>query len=446
MRQLIAKVRGGVKVPHFKNTSESESVKMPAPPVVILPMCQHIGAPCRPVAQVGDTVAVGQVVGDTDAFVSAPIHSPVSGTVKAISPCLIAEGVEVDAIHIENDGRNTLYHAIKKPEINSREDFLRAARDSGIVGLGGAGFPTHAKLTQKDGAKADTLVINGAECEPYITSDYREMIENHVSILAGIQRVMECLGIDTCLIGIESNKPKAISLLADAITARAPRGRVSVVQLPARYPYGAEKTLIRALTGRTVPLGGLPKDAGVVALNVSTVAALNHYLETGLPLIQKRVTVAGGAIATAQNLIVPIGAPIQDIVDFCGGFARKPEKVIKGGPMMGTVQQDSRLQVTPIVKRDNAILCLTADETYLPRAEPCIRCGFCVQACPMKLMPAFIGRYAIRGNVRMLEKLKVSGCVECGSCAYVCPATRPLVQYIRQGKQAVEATGTTQYA
>jgi len=431
IRELAAKIRGGVNIPHFKNTEESESVKMSAPSTVILPMQQHIGPACNPVVKAGDRVAVGQVVGDTDAFQSAPIHATVSGEVKAILPFL-SEDSQVDAIYIQNDGKGTLYSEIKKPEVKNRYDFLRAVRQSGVVGAGGAGFPTHAKLTLKEGVEINTLVINGAECEPYITTDYREIMENYAHVLAGIECVMEYIEISNCIIGIEGNKPKAISLLADEIAARGIQNRVSVVELPAHYPYGAEKMLVLAVTGRTVPLGGLPCDVGVIVLNISTISALSRYLETGIPLIQKRITVAGGAIAKPQNVLVPIGTPIRDVVDFCGGYIQEPEKVIVGGPMMGVAQQDCE---APIVKQNNAILCLTAKENRFPQAQPCIRCGRCTQACPMNIMPVLIERHVDRNNAVMLNKLSVSGCMECGSCAYVCPAGRQLVQCMRQGKQ-----------
>jgi len=434
IKKMIAGIRGGVNVPHLKNTADGESVRMPTPPLVILPMRQHIGEPCKPVVKTGDEVAIGQIVGDTDALLSAPIHATVSGTVKAVYPCSLPDGSRVDAVHIENDGMDTMHPQIKKPEVKNREDFLRAVRQSGVVGMGGAGFPTHAKLTLKDGCGIDTLVINGAECEPYITADYREIMENRDDVLSGIERVMGYLEVDRCIIGIEENKPMAITLLKDEIIALNMRHRVCVANLPARYPYGAEKIIVKAVTGRTIPLGKLPCDVGVIAMNISTVAALSRYMDTGIPLIQRRITVAGGAIAKPRNVLVPIGATINDIVDFCGGYIHKPERVITGGPMMGITRHGDPV---PITKTDNAILCLTAKETYSPQAQPCIRCGRCVKACPMSLMPNFIERYANCGNAKMLKKLSVSGCMECGSCAYACPAKRLLVQSMRRGKQTI---------
>jgi len=432
IKKALTKIRGGAHVPHFKDTAERESVKMTAPATVILPMQQHIGAPCKPTVAVGDQVAVGQVIGDTDAFVSAPIHASVSGKVKAIAPFLLSSGGTVDAIHIESDGQNTLWEGICPPEVQGKEDFLKAVRASGLVGIGGAGFPTHVKLNIKEGVKIDTLVINAAECEPYITSDYREMMESYADVISGAARVLEYVGIETCLIGIESNKPKAIAKLAEIIVSLGLDDKINVVEVPSHYPYGAEKMLAYALTGRQIPLGGLPSDVGLAVLNVSSVAILNRYLETGVPLVEKRVTVTGGAIAAPQNVFVPLGTSIQEVVDFCGGYAQTPEKVIMGGPMMGVSQYDGS---APIIKQNNCILCLTKGETFEPIDEPCIRCGRCVSACPMQLLPTMIERYAKSENAEMLKKLNVQGCMECGSCAYACPARRPLVQYLKRGKQ-----------
>jgi len=411
-----------MKLARSKNTAESISVKMPAPPLITLPILQHIGVPCEPVVKTGDKITIGQIVGDTSAFISTPIHATASGTVKAVFP---------DVIHIENDGKDTLHSKIKKPEIKNLNDFLKAVRQSGVVGLGGAGFPTHVKLTLKEGVKVDTLIINGAECEPYITADYREVIENYSNILAGIELVMKWLEIGDCLIGVENDKPQAITILRNEIAARD-INRVGVAELPAQYPYGAEKILVKAVTGKTIPLGGLPCDVGAIVLNISTVSSLAHYFDTGMPLVQKRITVAGGAVAKPQNVLVPIGTPIKAVLDFCGGYAKEPEKIILGGPMMGIAQQNYE---APITKQNNAILCLTAEETYSTQDQPCIRCGRCSQVCPMNLTPTHIERYADKGNPVQLEKLGVSACLECGCCAFTCPARRPLVQSMRKGKQ-----------
>jgi len=440
--QIAAKIRGGVNAPRFKTTSNGESAKMPAPFDVVLPMRQHIGAACRPVVKTGDLVAIGQLVGEAaaeaDAPVAAPIHASVSGRVA------LADG---EAVRIESDGQNAPFAGLKRPHPKSREDFLQAVRQSGLVGLGGAGFPTHAKLDLKDGEKIDTLVINGAECEPYITADCREIMENPDDILAGIDRIMEYIGVKNCVIGIEGDKPDAIALLAGKIDAQR-QGRISVAPLPTLYPYGAEKMLVKAVTGRTVPLGELPTAAGVLVLNITTVAELNRYFDTGLPLTRRRVTVAGGAVAKAQNVIAPVGARIRDIINFCGGYAEgaalpaESVKIITGGPMMGLALSDDSL---PVLKSTNAILCLTAKESYTQKDRGCIRCGRCLSVCPMNLSPNVIERYAGegkagRGSAAMLKKLNAAGCMECGCCAYVCPAKRPLVQSMRKAKGLAKNT------
>lgn len=434
--QPKAKIRGGAHVPHFKETAEGQTVRMPAPSTVLLPMRQHIGAFCAPTVKVGETVKMGQVIGDSENFVSVPIHAPISGKVKSITPFLISRGQTVDAILIENDGEEAHFEDLAPPSLNNRDDFLKAVRQSGLVGIGGAGFPTHVKLAFKE--EVDTLVINAAECEPYITSDYREMMENHAHVLQGILRVMEHVSIPNCVIGIEKNKPEAIKLLVKEIEAQGIQDRVQVVELPAHYPHGAEKQLVYICTGRIVPVGALPSAVGAVVLNVSSISILNYYFDTGIPLVRKRVTVAGKAIKTPQNVFAPIGTSIEEIAEFCGGYGETPEKIIMGGPMMGVAQFDAK---APIIKQTNALLFMSQAETFAPGESPCIRCGRCVDACPMGLMPTYIERYANLGDGAMLKKLSVSACMECGSCAFTCPAKRPLVQYLKQGKEIERGVG-----
>ena len=427
-----AKIRGGAHVPHHKDTAEGESVRMQAPARIVLPMRQHIGVYCKPVVTVGEQVKVGQVVGDDDALLVAPIHSPISGTVRAIEPYLLARGTTVDAVIIDNDGDDALHPEIQAPKIENLEDFLLAVRQSGLVGIGGAGFPTHVKLATKD--EIEILLINAAECEPYITSDYREIMENHHHVLEGIRRVMQYRNIPKCIIGIECNKPKAIALLAREIKAKQMEAQVTIVELPAHYPHGAEKQLIYAATGRIVPLGALPSSVHVMMLNVSSVSVLNYYLDTGIPLVRKRMTVAGAAIKHPQNVFVPIGATIEDVVQVCGGFTQAVEKIIMGGPMMGVAQYDLK---TPVFKQNNALLCFGEEENFKPKENPCIRCGRCVSVCPMRLLPTELELAGRKGDIQTLKRLGMLGCMECGSCAYACPAHRPLVQYLKQAKQVV---------
>ncbi|MBO1305321.1 electron transport complex subunit RsxC [Enterococcus sp. 669A] len=428
--KAIAKFKGGVRVPHNKNTAEVESVIITPPEMVIIPLQQHIGGPCKPTIKAREIVSVGQVIGDSEAFVSAPIHASVSGKVKAIKPVQLSNGQMCDAIHIVNDGLDTKVEEHGPVPIDSKEDLLKAARNSGLVGIGGAGFPLHVKLAVKDETPIDTLVINGAECEPFITSDYRESLEYPERIIAGMQVVMKHLNIPHGVVGIESNKPKGLQILRDRLNELADLDpTIDVMEIPSLYPQGAEKMLVYATTGRKIPPGKLPSEVGCLIMNISTISRLQEYLETGVPLITKRITVDGN-IATPKNVVVPIGTPISDVVKFCGGLIEEPSKVILGGPMMGISQYSMDL---PITKQTNAIT-LISEAQGLPEESPCIRCGRCVTACPMSLLPVQIERCTRNNDVEGLKKLNVSACMECGCCSYVCPAGRRLVQSMKQAK------------
>lgn len=423
--------RGGVPAPHRKNTAEAETSVIDVPEKVIIPMVQHIGAPCTPIVKQGDTVKVGQKIGDSEAYVSAPVHSSVSGTVTKIEPMLFAGGNKVMSVEITTDGRQEVYEGVLPPEIRNRDDFLKAIRDSGLVGLGGAGFPTHVKLNPPKDKTIDCLIINGAECEPYITSDYREMIENPSGIIEGIRIVLDYLNIPKAIVGIENNKPKAINLLKQLAEGDK---RISVQSLRSRYPQGAEKTLIYSLTGRKVPSGKLPADVGCIVLNVNTVSFIAYYVKTGMPLVQKRVTVDGPVVNRPQNVMVPIGTSLQALFDFCGGFKSTPYKVLMGGPMMGIAQYSLE---TSVIKNTNAILVFDKKEGDLPSESACIRCGRCVEACPMNLLPLELNRLVLANRTDELDRYHILDCIECGSCSYACPSKRHLVQSIRIGKDAV---------
>lgn len=423
--------RGGVRAPHRKYTAQAETVIMDIPSRVIIPMVQHIGAPCTPTVKKGDNVKVGQVIGDSEAYVSCPVHSSVSGTVSRVEPMLYASGKPVMSVEILSDGKQEYLEDLTPPQIKNKEDFLKAIRRSGLVGLGGAGFPTHVKLSPPKDKTIDFLVINGAECEPYITSDYRELMENPLGVIKGIQLVLDMLDIPKAVIGIEDNKPKAIQLVTEKASTDP---RISVLPLRSKYPQGAEKMLIYAATGRKVPSGKLPADVGCVVLNVNSASFIASYLETGLPLIHKRVTVDGPVVKEPKNVLVPIGASLQDVIDFCGGFTSNPFKILMGGPMMGIAQYSLE---TSVIKNTNAILALDKKEGDLPPESACIRCGRCVQACPMNLIPSDLNRLVMAGKYDELEKFRVLDCIECGSCSWSCPAKRHLVQSIRIGKDAV---------
>lgn len=430
--QAFKKFSGGVHVPHEKRTAENETVIMPMPATVTIPMQQHIGAPCQPTVKAREMVTIGQVIGDSEAFISAPIHAPISGKVKKIKPILLSNGRTCEAIQIENDGLDTYHPDLAPVAVHSKDDLVAAARASGLVGIGGAGFPLHAKLANKENLSIDTLVVNGAECEPYITSDYRESIEFPARIITGMEIVMKHLGITRGIIGMEDNKLKGLKSLADQLNIRAVGAvKIEVMSLPTRYPQGAEKMLIYAATGRKVPTGKLPAHAGCLVLNISTVSLFAEYLATGIPLIKKRVTVAGDVIAHPQNVLVPIGTQLSDILDFCG-LNEAPKKVILGGPMMGIAQYTTE---TPITKQNNAVLAFSEQGSELPAEQPCIRCGRCITACPLLLQPVQIERFAKIQDLEMLHKLNVATCMECGSCSYVCPSGRKLVQYMKQAKQ-----------
>ena len=437
--RAVKKVRGGVKVAHHKNTAELEVVRIPTPSKVVIPMQQHIGAPCEPVVKVGDEVAVGQLIGDSDKFVSAPIHASVSGTVTAIGDIKMPNGSVSKAVTIESDGEMRLWEGIKPPKVETREDLIKAVRDSGLVGLGGAGFPTHVKLNFPPDKNIDTLVVNAAECEPYITVDYRECMENSWDILSGVYALKELLGFKQVIIAAEDNKPEAFKVLGKIADHDADiDDSVKLMVLESKYPQGAEKMMVQSATGRRVPPGKLPADVGCVVMNVASVAFISRYLKTGKPLVSRSLPVDGSAIAEPKNVRVPVGTDIGEIIDFCGGFKGEPCKILTGGPMMGLAIVGTDL---PVLKQNNAILAFTADDAVLKPETDCIRCGRCVAACPMSLMPTNIVKAAKIKDVDALKRAGVTVCMECGSCAFACPAGKPLVQHMRLAKAILREEG-----
>ena len=435
--KAVKKVRGGVKVAHHKNTAEMEVVRMPEPKQVILPMQQHIGAPCTPTVKVGDIVAVGQVIGDSDKPVSTPIHASVSGKVTAIGNIKLANGAMAQGVTIESDGEMRLYEGIKAPHVETKEDFIKAIRESGLVGLGGAGFPTHIKLNAP--SKIDTLIINAAECEPYITVDYRECIENSWDIYSGIRTIMEFLDIPNVVIAVEDNKPEAFKILEQIVDGdSSANGAIKIMQLESRYPQGAEKMMIQSATGRQLPPGKLPSDIGCMVMNVASTAFISRYLKTGKPLVSRSLTVDGLAIKEPKNVRVPIGTSISDIIEFCGGFKDEPVKIVAGGPMMGIAITDLE---HPLAKNNNALLAFSKEDAKVFQETDCIRCGRCASACPISLVPTRIVRDAKAKDAEALLKDGVMVCMECGSCAYSCPAKKPLVQHMRLAKAVIREAG-----
>ena len=427
----VGKGSAGIHLPHFKNTAELETLVMPVPEEVTLPMSQHIGAPAKPVVKVGDKVFVGTMLGEAGGFVSAPVHSSVSGTVKSIT-----EKDNGTFITVTSDGEMTPDPDLKPFEIKEAKDFAAAAEACGLVGLGGAGFPAKVKLSVKEDQRVEYLVVNAAECEPYITSDYRECMESYDDVIEGIYLLKKALNIEKVIICVESNKKKAIEKLYEIASAKEDvDDTVKLMRLPTRYPQGAEKVLIYSATGRKVPAGKLPIDVGCIVMNVTSIATLNRFIKTGMPLVSKRVTVDGNAVKEPKNVIVPIGTPIKQLLDFVGVIDDEANEIIMGGPMMGmdVVSADSVVE-----KRNNAITVMKPD-VLCEKTTPCIRCGRCVRACPMKLYPASIETAVKHNNMEALGKLNVNYCMECGSCSFVCPAKHPLTQSIRLGKAKLRA-------
>ncbi|MBQ7962728.1 MAG: electron transport complex subunit RsxC [Clostridia bacterium] len=435
--KAVKQVKGGVLVDHHKDTKDMATVRITPPERVILPMQQHIGAPCVPVVRVGDHVDVGQLIADSDKYVSAPIHASISGKVTSVADVKVANGRMVPAVTIENDGEMTLFEGIAPPTVNNKEDLIKAIRNSGLVGLGGAGFPSHVKFNLPEDKEIDTLVINAAECEPFITVDYRECIENTRNIVDGVYLLKKILGFKNIIIAVEDNKPDAIKILKEIADSHEDNV-VKVMTLKSKYPQGAEKMMVQSATGRIVPMGKLPADVGCVVANVGSVAFIARHVRTGRPIISRTLTVSGSAIANPMNVRVPIGIEASKVIEFCGGFKKEPVKIIAGGPMMGTALIDTDV---PILKSNNALLAF-ADEVVTNKKErACIHCGRCVDACPMSLIPTDIEAMAMNKDAESLIKAGIMGCMECGSCAFSCPAGKPLVQYMRLGKDVVREAG-----
>lgn len=437
--KAVKQVKGGVLVDHHKDTKDMATVRITPPERVILPMQQHIGAPCTPIVKVGDHVDVGQKIADSEQYVSAPIHASVSGKVTSVAEVKVANGRMVPAVTIENDGEMTLCEDIKPPKVENKADLIKAIRNSGLVGLGGAGFPSHVKFNIPDDKNIDTLIINAAECEPFITVDYRECIENTKNIVDGVYLLKDILGFKNIVIAVEDNKPDAIKILKDIADMDAHTDNVvRVMTLKSKYPQGAEKMMVQSVTGRKVPVGKLPADVGCVVANVGSVAFIARHVRTGRPIISRTLTVSGSAIANPMNVRVPVGIEASKVIDFCGGFKKDPVKIIAGGPMMGTALIDTNV---PILKSNNALLAF-ADEVVTNKKErACIHCGRCAEACPMSLIPTDIEALAMNKDAAALSKAGIMVCMECGSCSYSCPAGKPLVQYMRLGKDVIREAG-----
>lgn len=434
---------GGVHPDDKKSPANSAAAVQIAPPAqVVIPMSLHIGAPCQPVVAVGDEVKLGQKIGDTAAPVSAPIHASVSGKVVAIEPRLNSNGSMVNSVVIENDGLNTPSETMvphTEEELSDPDTLASIIREAGIVGMGGATFPTAFKITSGKG-KVNTVIINGAECEPYITSDHRTMLEHPDEILGGIKLIMRACGVDKATFAIENNKADAIKVLQEHNPADS---GIEILSLPCRYPQGAEKQLIRTVTGREVPPGGLPAAVGCAVFNSFTAYSVYRACYEGRPAIERVVTVSGSAIAEPKNLIVPVGTPLSHVFEQAGGFAKDPKKVIMGGPMMGNAMYDLSV---PTTKGTNALLAFCEDEDKTVKTPHCIRCGRCVEACPMKLLPLYMYMYEQKNDFEGMEKYHLTDCIECGACTYSCPARLHLTHSFRTGKAKITAKANAEKA
>lgn len=427
---------GGVHPPENKLTAAIPIEYLPVPPSVVIPLSQHIGAPAVPVVSKGDYIRTGQVIGTGKGFVSANIHSSVSGKVNKIDFVSDSGGFKQNAVYIDAEGDEWLDTIDRSKEIKreislSGEDIIKKCLESGIVGLGGATFPSHVKLSVPTGKKCEVLIINGVECEPYLTSDHRLMLEKGEEVLVGVTILMKALNVSRAMIGIENNKPDAIGHMSELASSFS---GISVHPLKVKYPQGAEKQLIKALTGREVPSGKLPLDVGAVVHNVGTAFAVYEAVQKNKPLFERVVTVTGTFVSKPGNYIVRTGTPLSLLIEAAGGIPENTGKIINGGPMMGKAVSNTDV---PVVKGMSGVILVPFGESVRKETEPCIRCAKCVEACPLNLEPYLLMTLSERSLFERAENERITDCMECGSCSYTCPASRPLLDYIRLGKSTV---------
>ena len=426
---------GGVHPHDMKAATNEKAIEQLAPPaVVVIPMSMHFGAPCTPLVKAGDHVKVGQKIGEFHGL-GAPIHASVSGTVKAVEPRPYSMGGNITSVVIENDMQDEVSEEVQAPadpNALSVEEMVEIVKNAGIVGMGGATFPTHVKITSGIG-KVNTVIINGAECEPYITGDHRTMLERPEEIIGGAKFLAKMFGVDKVVIGVEDNKRNGIDAMNKVIAEK--KAPVVVEPLRCRYPQGGEKQLIQAITGRQVPPGGLPADVGCAVFNINTTICIYKAITTGMPVVRKIVTVSGSGVVEPKNLECPIGTPVSNLLDACGGLKDGTYKLIAGGPMMGMAQYTADISVA---KGTGAILAFCENEEKTVENPQCIRCGKCVSVCPMHLEPLFMYQYASKGMVEELNDAHIMDCMECGACAYACPARMHLTHMFKTGKQLVK--------
>lgn len=434
-RMGLLTFKGGLHPYDGKELSKDKAIQLFVPTGdMVYPLSQHIGAPAKPIVKKGDRVLVGQKIAEAGGFVSANIHSSVSGTVKIIEPRLTANGAMVNSIVVTNDGEyEEMIYDTKPLEQMTKDEIKFTVKEAGIVGLGGAGFPTHVKLSPKDDNAIEYIIINAAECEPYITADYRCMLEMSEKLIGGLNIILSLFPKAKGIIGIEDNKPDAIKKLENMVKSEP---KIEVAALKTKYPQGAERSLIYATTRRSINSSMLPADAGCIVDNVATAIAIYDAVVEGKPLTKRVVTVTGDAITNTANFMVPCGTNCQELVKACGGFKKRPEKVISGGPMMGMAM--SSLDI-PTGKTFSSLLSFTKDEVAACEPSNCIKCGRCVSVCPAHILPAKLSVLADNKNYEEFERLDGAECVECGCCSYVCPAKRRLTQSMKTGRREVLA-------
>ncbi len=430
----VKSFQGGAHIPHYKSFTEDKPItKLSVPKVVIIPLQQHIGAPNEPLVKVGDKVEVGQKIGDSSEFISAPIHASITGTVIAIEPRPCYDGGEAMSIVIEaGEGKQDFEPEVqRKPKDMSKEEIIKEIREAGIVGMGGAAFPTHANISQKK--PVDSVLLNGAECEPFLTCDHRQMVERPDDLIAGAEMMMVCIGAKTCYIGIEVNKPDAIEILTEKVKGRED---IKIVPLAVKYPQGNKAHLINAITGRNVPRGARSADLGCIVRNVGTTIASYEAVVNSRPCYERVVTVTGPTVPNPGNYIVRIGTPISHVIKEAGVENLADMKVVVGGPMTGMAQTDLE---APIVKSNTGLLILPKEMVREDvEYSDCVRCGKCVEQCPVFLYPNKISIYAETEMLSAAEEWDVMDCIECGICAYVCPADRPIVKFIQKVKPTIK--------
>lgn len=423
---------GGIHLPEEKESTEKKPTEKATPPkIATIPLSQHTGTPCEPLVKVGDRVKLGQMIGDSDDFISAPVHATVSGKVSAIEPRPHPFGGNTMSVVIESDGQDEAHENIEPhPDISelSKDDIKRIVRAAGIVGLGGGMFPAHVKISPPADKRIEHYVINGAECEPYLNADNRIMIERATDVVFGLKAMMKASGAPSGVIALEDNKSLAMRSMGKATKGEE---NISVAVLKTKYPQGGEKQLLKALFNKEVPSGGLPIDIGAVVSNAGTAVAVSTALKTGMPLIERVLTVTGKHLKNPSNLIVRIGTPVGELIDRCGGLPDNTRKVIMGGPMTGVAQW---MLDAPVIKGTSGILILAKEEVDESIAQPCIRCARCVDACPAGILPNFLGDFAEVENFDMCADYRAFDCIECGLCSYVCPTKRNLAQMIKLAK------------